>query len=115
MISSLRYLFVTLLLSNTAIAATPAAPAAPERTRQAAASPDGRTFDGWRTFMNRILPPRKGCFTATYPSATWQEIPCAAGPSRTYGPRPKRSQKVGHGIDFEAQVAGLMSSATGSF
>lgn len=117
--SSLRYLFVALLLSNAALAATPDTPAAPEKTRQAAASPDSRTFDGWRTSMNRTLPPKKGCFTATYPGTTWQQIPCAEGPRRTYGrtyaPRLSRPQSVGGGIDFEAQVAGLMSSATGSF
>src|SRR5258706_16237162 len=115
---SLSYLFVALLLSNAAVAATPGAPAA-EKTRQAAASSDRRTFDGWHTFMNRTLPSKKGCFTATYPSTTWQEIPCAAGPrrtyERTYAPQPSRPQSVGSGIDFEAQVAGLMSSATGSF
>lgn len=65
--------------------------------------------------MNRILPRRKGCFTATYPSTTWQEVQCTTTPTRTYGPRPIRPQQVGHGINFEAQVAGLMSSATGSF
>ncbi len=113
--SSLRYLFVFFLLSNAALAATPDTPAAPEKTRQAAASPDSRTFDGWRTFMNRTLPPKKGCFTATYPNTTWQEIQCTPPTSLTFGPRSKHAQKVGHGIDFEAHTANLMSSATGSF
>jgi hypothetical protein len=111
--SFLGCVVVAMLISNVALSAP--APASQKKPTGAAASPDTGTFDGWHTFMNRILPKKKGCFTATYPGTAWQEVPCTTAPSRTYGPRTKRSQSVGHGIDFEAQVAGLMSEATGSF
>jgi hypothetical protein len=39
-------------------------------------------------------------------------VPCAKPPNRFFGPNPG---PVGHGIDFEAQTTGLMTSATGSF
>src|SRR5215813_13208823 len=99
--SSLRCLVVVILLSNGATAALAQTP-----------RDERRKVDAWRKAMTRTPLPKKGCFKVTYPGTTWQEMPCAKPPDRVYGPNPG---PVGHGIDFEAQTAGLMSSATGSF
>jgi hypothetical protein len=34
----------------------------------------------------RVPVPKKGCFKATYPSTTWQEVPCGTAPKRRYPP-----------------------------
>jgi len=95
--SSLCWAFIAVLLSTAAIAA---------------GTEEQRKLDAWRKSMARVSPAKKGCFKAVYPGTAWQEIPCAKPPDRFFGPNPG---PVGHGIDFEAQTAGLMSSATGSF
>src|ERR1051326_911063 len=79
----------------------------------AAAFASADTLDAWHKSMARVPLPKKGCFTASYPSTTWQEVPCGKPPARTYGPA--KPYLVGHGINFEAITANNMTSATGSF
>jgi hypothetical protein len=57
--------------------------------------------------MARRPAPKGGCFTASYPSTDWQEVPCGA-PSTTLN-------VVGHGNDYVDATSGLIKSATGSF
>ena len=98
--SSLRDLFAAMLVMGLAAAASTQTPA------------DSAKVEAWRKSMSSAVSPGKGCFKATYPSTAWQEVPCAKPPDRFFGPNPG---PVGHGIDFEAQTTGLMTSATGSF
>src|SRR5262245_13752585 len=95
---SLPCLLAAVVLSNPAFAAT---------------KTERREMDAWRKAMVRVPLPKKGCFRASYPATEWQEVACAKPPDRLY--QPGRPYSVGSGIDFEAEVAGLMSSATGSF
>ncbi len=75
-----------------------------------------RRQEDWRAFMSSVPPPKKGCFTAKFPSKEWQEVPCVPGPAY---PMPPRGgivpQVVGNGNDIAAMApSGFISSATGS-
>ena len=74
---------------------------------------DQAKLDAWHQSMARVPLPKKGCFTVSYPSTTWQEVPCGKPPARSYGPA--KPYLVGHGINFEAITGNNMTSATGSF
>jgi hypothetical protein len=66
--------------------------------------------------MSRAPMPKKGCFKATYPNTDWQSVPCKTAPLVPYPPaRGPRSDNVGNGDDYAAQVSGFISSAEGSF
>ncbi len=72
--------------------------------------------EAWRASMSRAPTPQKGCFTATYPNTTWQEVPCTTAPAVPYPPaRGPQSDTVGNGNDFTAEVSGSISTAIGSF
>ncbi|MGO9268318.1 MAG: hypothetical protein ACLQBA_26100, partial [Candidatus Binataceae bacterium] len=72
--------------------------------------------EAWRASMSRAPMPQKGCFKATYPNTAWQQVPCTTAPPAPYPPaRGPRSDNVGNGNDFSAQVTGSISSAVGSF
>lgn len=75
-----------------------------------------RRQEDWRASMQLVPPPKKGCFTAKYPSKVWQEVPCVPGPDY---PMPPRGgivpEVVGNGNDVAAMApSGFISSATGS-
>ncbi len=74
---------------------------------------DQAKLDAWHKSMARVPLPKKGCFTVSYPSTQWQEVPCGKAPARSYGPA--KPYLVGHGINFEAVTPNNMTSATGSF
>ncbi|HEY4642278.1 MAG TPA: VWD domain-containing protein [Thermoanaerobaculia bacterium] len=106
--SCVRYAFVFVLLSVTAIAATPptAAPSSQER----------RKLANWRRAVAKALPRLKkaGCFTIAYPSTDWREMECRTPPNRPYLPR--SPHVVGNGTDYSAVVtSGLISTSEGSF
>jgi hypothetical protein len=66
--------------------------------------------------MARVPLSKKGCFTSSYPSTGWQEVPCKTAPARPYPPaRGPRPNTVGNGNDVSAQVTGQISTAVGSF
>ena len=90
------------LLPSLAASDELAAPASKEPAPAAAQS-----REAWRAEMAKRPLPKTGCFTGSYPSAEWQEVPCGR-------PSPVLNQ-VGGGNDFVAQTSGLISSATGSF
>jgi hypothetical protein len=55
--------------------------------------------------MKRMPVPKPGCYTATYPTAQWKEVPCTTAPKRPY---------VGNvGGDYSANVGAPISGATG--
>ena len=113
------------ILPPTAAAPAPVSPpSAPQDSQtaqpSAAAQPtpsEAKARESWRKSMSRTPTPKKGCFTATYPDTTWQEVACTTAPPRPYLPaRGPRPDTVGNGTDFSAQVtSGVISSADGSF
>jgi hypothetical protein len=88
-VTSFRALLITSPLSGLMTALTvsaqpappPSAPAAPAQTERPALTPAGR--DDWERSLSRT-PLKKGCFTASYPSVEWQEVPCAPPPSHPF-------------------------------
>src|SRR5208282_1316355 len=94
--------------------AGPAAPTAPPATTQPPSAP---ILKNWRDGMAHVPPPTSGCFTSSYPSTQWQEVPCRAPPAF---PNPLarglRPSTVGNGNDVTAGVTtGSVSLAVGSF
>jgi len=66
--------------------------------------------------MRQVPLPKKGCFTSSYPSTEWREVPCATPPARPYPPaRGPLPLTVGNGNDVSAEVTGHISTAVGSF
>src|SRR5262245_50744999 len=41
----------------------------------------------WRDELSKIPHPKKGCFTAAYPSKEWQEVACTTTPAYPQPPR----------------------------
>jgi hypothetical protein len=90
-----------------------AQPGAPDPTKAATAttSPEATTQPPtaqkvWRQQMAKTPFPKPGCYTSSYPSTQWQEVPCS-----TAAPRPHPQNG-----DYSAQVvSGSLSSAMGSF
>ena len=67
--------------------------------------PSAKALHDWRKGMARVPAPKKGCFTSSYPSTEWQEVPCTTAPARPYPPaRGRRPDTVGNGNDVSAQV-----------
>jgi uncharacterized repeat protein (TIGR01451 family) len=110
------------LLSVTASAQQPKAPAAAAPSSQPAAqaqalSPEERQKrEEWQRSMSQISIPKKGCFSSSYPSLEWHEVPCGQPskfPNPASGPRPN---VVGNGNDISAVVSGpKITAAIGSF
>lgn len=83
---------------------------------QANQPPSAETLKNWRGGMAQTPPAKNGCFTSTYPSTQWQEVPCTTGPALPYPPaRGPRPGVVGNGNDVSASVSGHISTAIGSF
>ena len=60
----------------------------------------------------------RGCFHASYPSVKWHATSCEVAPEVPFEPAPvspAANATVGNGTDYSAEVAGTISSATGSF
>ena len=101
-------------------ASQPSSQAAPAQTVPQATSqpPPAMSQEAWRATMWRTPMPKKGCFTASYPSTEWREVPCTTAPPYPRVPRlPPRARIVGNGTDWVATRAGTgtISSAIGSF
>src|SRR5579884_1983748 len=83
---------------------------------QANQPPSAETLKNWRGGMAQTPPAKNGCFTSTYPSTQWQEVPCTTAPALPYPPaRGPRPGVVGNGNDVSASVSGHISTAIGSF
>ncbi len=122
----IRKLAVTLTAvgSAAALSLLAAGPAtgAPARAARTATSPAGRSLllkqktAQWQHAIQRLHVPGSGCYTSSYPRLQWRKARCKAAPRRRYTPASgHRPQVVGNGVDYSASVAGVMSSATGSF
>jgi hypothetical protein len=72
------------------------------------------THKAWGRRMSKTKTPGKGCYRATHPSTTWEEVPCTAPPAVPLVP--SRLQ-VGNGgtADFSSTTATNISYAQGSF
>ena len=74
----------------------------------------------WHRLMTKKPTPRGGCFKATHPSTTWEEVPCVAAPSVPLVPSRAGAGtpalQVGNGAgDYASTVSGTISYAEGSF
>ncbi|CAN3992452.1 hypothetical protein MCBRY_003278 [Methylocystis bryophila] len=70
----------------------------------------------WRADMLKAAPPKPGCFHSTYPNKEWREAPCRTAPNIPYPMRTDLVRAdVGGGSDYVAQVAGSISTASGTF
>jgi hypothetical protein len=49
-------------------------------------SSEARLRAQWQKDIARLPVPKKGCFTASYPSKQWKEVPCVAAPTRPFLP-----------------------------
>ena len=66
--------------------------------------------------MTRTPLPKSGCFTSSYPSTEWREVPCTTPLPRPYPARGPKPLTVGNGAGFSANSAtGHISLAVGSF
>ncbi len=71
----------------------------------------------WNDSIMRKAAPKKGCFTAAYPSTDWKEVTCVKSPNLPalphHGPRPA---VVGNGNDIAAGApSGHITQAIGHF
>jgi hypothetical protein len=106
--------FTALLTAPEGRAQTPNPNPPPAATQ----APSAKTLHDWRKGMARVPAPKKGCFTSSYPSTEWQEVPCTTAPARPYPPARGggRPDQIGNGNDVSAQVTtGHISEAIGSF
>ncbi len=74
--------------------------------------------ESWRKAILKIPRPKKACYEATYPETQWREVACKPPLRKLYPPkRPgtTRTQQVGNGPDFTAQVTGHISASEGQF
>jgi hypothetical protein len=71
----------------------------------------------WRDAIAKKPQPKKGCFTAKFPSLEWQEIPCVNGPKHPMLPRSGIVPEIiGNANDIAAQApTGTIIRAIGSF
>ena len=79
--------------------------------------------DAWRRSMTRASLPKPGCFQTSFPSTTWEEVPCKTTPHGPFVParggvRPGAAlERVGDGVgDFVSEVlSGSIQWSEGSF
>ncbi len=111
-------LLIGLLYTHAASAAQKKPPKTPPKPAQAAneqLSPEeANKRKDWALSMHKMAVPKKGCFTATYPSLQWREVACVAPP-----PPNVRFNVGSTSGDYAAvralPLTNLVSSATGSF
>jgi len=111
--------FASSAASQTPPKASPHKPAAsaPGATEEQVSPEEKRVRKDWNDTMQRKAAPKKGCFTADYPSTDWKEVPCVKAPNLPapprHGPRPA---VVGNGDDVAAGApSGHISQASGHF
>jgi hypothetical protein len=74
------------------------------------------TLETWRQLMARTPFPKAGCYTSSYPSTQWQEVPCSTAKLVPHVPAADpKPHNVGANNDYSAQVTGSLSSVIGSF
>ena len=78
--------------------------------------PSAHELKAWRQTLSRIPQPKTGCFTSSYPSLQWQEVPCTIAPLQPHGPvSGPLPSTVGNGNALVARVPGHIVRAAGSF
>ena len=105
--------------------ANPASAAAKAKPRPAASTnvipllsaEEFKRQEEWRNAISTKPQPKKGFFTAKFPSLEWKEIPCVDGPKYPMVPRSGIApDTVGKSNDVAAEApSGIITSATGSF
>jgi hypothetical protein len=109
-------ILMLMMFAASALAQTSATPAAPNPQAQTTQAPSAEILKKWREGMKQVPVSKQGCFTSSYPSTQWQEVPCTTAPNVPYLPRSgTTSPTVGNGNDVSLQVTGLISLAEGSF
>jgi hypothetical protein len=103
-------------------------------TGSAAAAAPAPTMQSWQNSVAQFNAPAGGCYTAAYPSTAWRDTACTTAPNLRYEPGAGATTSgaavggavlpaaagstpdiVGNGIDYSANVSGLLIGATGSF
>ena len=77
-----------------------------------------KSLETWRASIRHTPAPKKGCFTATYPSTDWKEVPCVTPPGLPYPPTRRPGPQIIGGTvqgDVAAVVTPQITAATGSF
>jgi hypothetical protein len=71
----------------------------------------------WAVSMHKKGPPKKGCFTATYPRTEWKEVKCVAVPNIPFIPRHgPRPLVIGNKNDISGGApSGTITQAVGHF
>jgi hypothetical protein len=66
------------------------------------------TRETWRRSMARTPFPKAGCYTSSYPSTQWQEVPCSTAKAVPHIPpvADSKPHNVGAGANYSAQVTG---------
>ncbi len=78
------------------------------------------TAAAWQAEIAQVPAVGSGCFQASFPALVWQAVECVMAPEVPFAPVQPTSQKgapdtVGNGVDYAAEVSGLISKATGTF
>jgi hypothetical protein len=85
----------------------------------AATQPVPRTEVAWQAAIAHVQAPGSGCYHASYPALAWHAVKCVAAPNVPFIPAPPARhagpKTVGDLHDYETQVPGLISEATGTF
>jgi hypothetical protein len=77
-----------------------------------------QALEEWRKNMSAAHLPKGGCFRASHPSTTWEEVPCAVARPVPFHDPPQLGVtplSVGNGTDDSAQVTKSLTSVVGSF
>jgi hypothetical protein len=76
--------------------------------------------EAWRKEITRVRFQKPGCFSASYPSTEWKEVPCSSKPPPLQLPPGQGAGRVipenvgdGGSNDWAAGVSGLISTAVG--
>jgi hypothetical protein len=84
----------------------------PESTTESLAS----DVEQWRASIVASPSNQEGCFHASFPSLTWEQIECVEAPDHPVGHPALVPETVGNGDDFAAEVtSGLISQTVGTF
>jgi hypothetical protein len=70
----------------------------PNPSPAAVPSPSKKELSDWQSEIVRIPSPKMGCFTSSYPSTQWQEVPCTSAPTRLYPPARGRGSDHSSGL-----------------
>jgi hypothetical protein len=79
-----------MMVSVAAVAQQPTGPAATAPSSPSAVAPlllspeERQKREEWQRSILRIPAPKRGCFSSSYPSLEWHEVPCGPPPVRRY-------------------------------